>query len=188
MRYEPEHKTRTRDRIVRNASRKLRAEGLSGAGVASVMRASGLTVGGFYKHFRSKDELLADAIAQAFSDSEKVYSSLQHLPREDRWKGMVWAYLSTEHCDHPDTGCPVAALAPEMARAKLGVRKRVAGLIKGYRWVEFMPGRTTAERERNFFVIFSAMAGAVSIARILTEPVDRERVLASVRDHLLHSF
>ena len=63
MRYEPEHKTQTRDRIVRNAARKLRAEGLSGPGVASVMKASGLTVGGFYKHFRSKDELLADAIA-----------------------------------------------------------------------------------------------------------------------------
>jgi AcrR family transcriptional regulator len=55
MRYEPEHKAQTRDRIVRNAARKLRAEGLSGPGVASVMKASGLTVGGFYKHFRSKD-------------------------------------------------------------------------------------------------------------------------------------
>ena len=74
MRYEPEHKTRTRDRIVRNAARKLRAEGLSGPGVASVMKASGLTVGGFYKHFRSKDELLAEAIAQGFSEfSEKVF-------------------------------------------------------------------------------------------------------------------
>ena len=71
MRYEPEHKTQTRDRIVRNAARKLRAEGLSGPGVASVMKASGLTVGGFYKHFRSKDELLAEAIAQAFSDSAR---------------------------------------------------------------------------------------------------------------------
>src|SRR5947208_17055246 len=188
MRYEPEHKTRTRDRIVRNAARKLRAEGLRGPGVASVMQASGLTVGGFYKHFRSKDELLADAIAQAFSDSEKVYSSLQNLPREDRWREFVRLYLSPEHCDHPDSGCPVAALAPELGRAKPGVRKRIAGLIKGYRWIEFMPGRTLAERERNFFVIFSAMAGAVSIARILTDRADRERVLSSVRDHLLHSF
>ena len=188
MRYEPEHKTRTRDRIVRNASRKLRAEGFSGAGVASLMKASGLTVGGFYKHFRSKDELLAEAIAQAFSDSEKVYSSLQNMPREDRWKGVVRAYLSTEHCDHPDTGCPVAALAPEMARAKLGVRKRIAGLIKEYRWVEFMPGASAAERERNFFVILSAMAGAVSIARILTEPADRQKVLVDMRDHLLRCF
>src|SRR5438045_9700310 len=92
MRYEPEHKTRTRQRIVRNAARKLRGEGLSGPGVAAVMKASGLTVGGFYKHFRSKDELLADAIAQAFSDSEKLFSSLQHIPREDRWNEVVRRY------------------------------------------------------------------------------------------------
>ncbi len=189
MRYDPQHKSQTRDRIVRNAARKLRAEGLSAPGVASVMKASGLTVGGFYKHFRSKDELLADAMAQGFADSsEKICSSLQNVPREDRWKEIVRLYLSPEHCDHPDTGCPVAALAPEMARAKLGVRKRIAGLIKGYRWIEFMPGRTLAERERNFFVIFSAMEGAVSIARILTEPAGRQKVLADMRDHLLRSF
>ena len=189
MRYEPEHKTRTRDRIVRNAARKLRAEGLSGPGVAKLMKASGLTVGGFYKHFRSKDELLAEAIAQGFSESsEKIYSSLQNVPREDRWKEIVRWYLSPEHCAEPDTGCPVAALGAEIARAKLSVRKRISGLIKEYRWVEFMPGASAAERERNFFVILSAMAGAVSIARILTEPADREGVLASVRDHLLRSF
>ena len=191
MRYGPEHKTQTRDRIVRNAARKLRAEGLRGPGVASVMKASGLTVGGFYKHFRSKDELLTDAIAEGFLESgEKVYSALQNLPREDRWKELVRLYLSPEHCDHPDSGCPVAALAPEMARTKIGVRKRISGLIKerAERWVEFMPGRTAAERERNFVLIFTAMVGAVSVARILTDPADKERVLASVRNHLLHSF
>jgi TetR/AcrR family transcriptional regulator, transcriptional repressor for nem operon len=191
MRYEPEHKTRTRDRIVRNAARKLRAEGLSGPGVASVMKASGLTVGGFYKHFRSKDELLADAIAEGFSESgEKIYSSLQNVPREDRWKELVRVYLSPEHCDHADVGCPVAALAPEMARAKLSIRKRISDLMKGraQRWVEFMPGRTTGDRERNFLLIFTAMVGAVSVARILTDPGDRQKVLTDMRDHLLRSF
>jgi TetR/AcrR family transcriptional regulator, transcriptional repressor for nem operon len=191
MRYKPEHKTRTRDRIVRNAARKLRAEGLSGPGVASVMEASGLTVGGFYKHFRSKDELLAEALAQGFSEfDDRVYSSLQKVPREDRWREMVRWYLSPEHCDRPETGCPVATLAPDIARANSRVRKRMAGLMKQrwHRLVEFMPGATATERERNFLVIFSAMTGAVSIARILTEPADRRRVLASVQDHLLHRF
>ena len=191
MRYEPEHKTRTRDRIVRNAARKLRAEGLSGPGVASVMKASGLTVGGFYKHFRSKDELLAEAIAEGFSESgEKIYSSLQKVPREDRWKELVRVYLSPEHCDHADVGCPVAALAPEMARAKLSIRKRISDLMKGraQRWEEFMPGRTTGDRERNFLLIFTAMVGAVSVARILTDPGDRQKVLTDMRDHLLRSF
>jgi len=191
MRYEPEHKTRTRDRIVRNAARKLRAEGLSGSGVASVMKASGLTVGGFYKHFASKDELLADAIAQAFSEfNEKVYSSLQNVPLEDRWKEIVRWYLSLGHCDRPETGCPIAALAPEIARSKLGVRKRIAGLIKERANLlqDWMPGATAAERQRNLFIIFSAMTGAVSMARLLTESADRQKVLADMRDYLLRSF
>src|SRR5204862_64762 len=191
MRYDPQHKSQTRDRIVRNTARKLRAEGLSGPGVASVMKASGLTVGGFYKHFRSKDELLADAIAEGFSESsEKIYSSLQHVPREDRWKEMVRLYLSPEHCDHPDLGCPVATLAPEIARSKFSVRRRIANLMKerAGRWVEFMPGVTAKQREQNFFVIFSAMAGTVSVARLLTDPAERKKVLAGMRDHLLHSL
>jgi TetR/AcrR family transcriptional repressor of nem operon len=155
------------------------------------MKASGLTVGGFYKHFRSKDELLADAIARGFSEfSDKVHSSLQKVPPENRWKEVVRWYLSPEHCDHPATGCPVVTLAPEIARAKLSVRKRMGGLMKELtdRWAEFMPGATARERERNFLVIFSAMAGAVAIARLFPEPADRQRVLAGVRDYLLASF
>ena len=190
MRYEPEHKTRTRERIIRNAARKLRVEGLSGPGVESVMKASGLTVGGFYKHFRSKDELLAEAIAQGFSELSEKVSSLQDVPPQDRWKEIVGWYLSTEHCNHPGTGCPVVTLAPEIARAKLSVRKRTADLMKELAdgWAEFMPGVTAKERERNFFVIFSAMAGAVAIARLLPEPADRQKVLTSVRKYLLASF
>jgi TetR/AcrR family transcriptional repressor of nem operon len=190
MRYEPEHKARTRERIVRNAARKLRVEGLSGLSVASIMKASGLTVGGFYRHFRSKDELVTEAIAHAFSHSEKIYSSLQNLPREERWKEIVRWYLSPEQCDHADTGCPVAALAPEIARTKLGLRKRIADLMKdrSARWMDFMPGATAAKREQDFCVIFSAIAGAISMVRIITERADRERVLTTMRDHLLHSF
>jgi TetR/AcrR family transcriptional regulator, transcriptional repressor for nem operon len=112
------------------------------------------------------------------------------VPREDRWKEVVRLYPPTEHCDHPDTGCPVVALAPEIARAKVTVRKRISGLMKERTasWVEFMPGQTKSEREQNFFIIFSAMVGAVSIARLFTEPADRQKVLGSVRDHLLRNY
>ena len=191
MRYEPEHKSQTRDRIVRNAARKLRAEGLSGPGVASVMKASGLTVGGFYKHFQSKDELLADAIAMGFSEfGKKAHSLLKNVPREDWWKEIVRWYLSPGHCNHPETGCPVASLAPDIARAKLGIRRRIAGQVKGLaeQWVEFMPGATAVERERNFFVIFSSMAGAISTARLFTEPAERQKVLQNMQDYLLTNF
>ena len=87
----------------------------------------------------------ADAIALGFSEfSDKVFSSLQKVPPEDRWKEVVRWYLSPEHCDRPGTGCPVVTLAPEIARAKLSVRKRIAGLMKELtdRWAGFMPGVT----------------------------------------------
>jgi TetR/AcrR family transcriptional repressor of nem operon len=112
------------------------------------------------------------------------------VPPEDRWKEVVRLYLSPDHCDHPATGCPVVALAPEIARAKAPVRKRISGLMKERtaRWVELIPGQTKSEREQNFFIIFSAMAGAVSIARLFTEPADRQKVLGSMRDHLLRNW
>jgi len=191
MRYEADHKARTHQRIVKNAARRFRAEGLGGAGVATVMKASGLTVGGFYKHFRSKDDLLAAAIEEGFSEfSEKLSASLRDLPPAERWKEIVRLYLSPEHCEHTETGCPVAALAPEIARAAPAVRKRIAGTLKTWRerMLEFMPGRKAAERERNFIIIFSAMVGAVSIARIVPDPVAKENILSSVREHLLQSF
>jgi TetR/AcrR family transcriptional regulator, transcriptional repressor for nem operon len=191
MRYEADHKARTHQRILKNAARRFRAEGLNGPGVATVMKASGLTVGGFYKHFRSKDDLLAAAIEEAFSEfGEKIPAALRDVPAAERWKEIVRWYLSPEHCEHAETGCPVAALAPEIARAAPAVRKRIAGTLKAWqkRMVEFMPGRTAAERERNFTIIFTAMAGAVSIARILPDPMDKQRILSSVREHLLQSF
>jgi TetR/AcrR family transcriptional repressor of nem operon len=155
------------------------------------MEASGLTVGGFYKHFRSKDELLAHAIAQGFIDSgEEMSTALQNVPKAERWKELVRGYLSPGHCDNFDTGCPFAALGPEIARAKLPVRRRVSRLMKERtaQWLAFMPGGTARERERNFFIIFSGMMGAVSVARLFTDPADRRKVLESMRDHLLRSF
>lgn len=191
MRYEPDHKARTHRRIVKNAARRLRAEGLSGPGVATVMKASGLTVGGFYKHFRSKDDLLAEAIEESFSEfGDKLLAVLENVPPAERWKAIIRWYLSPEHCEHAETGCPVATLAPEIARAAPAVRKRIAGVMKARRErvMQFMPGETAVERERSFNIIFPAMAGAVSVARILPDPVERQKILDSVRDHLLGSF
>jgi TetR/AcrR family transcriptional repressor of nem operon len=191
MRYDADHKERTHRKILKNAAREVRARGLQGPAVAEVMKASGLTVGGFYKHFRNREELLAEAIEAGFSDfSEHVLLKLKEIPAGDRWKQVVRWYLSLEHCEHADVGCPVAALAPEIARAKPAIKKRVAGLLKARRQLmtEFMPGKSLAEKQRNFAVIFPAMAGAVAIARIFPDPADRQAVLDAMRDHLLESF
>jgi len=191
VRYQSDHKASTRQRIVRNAARQLRAKGLNGPGVATLMKASGLTVGGFYKHFRSKDDLLVQAIEEGMSDfGGQLFEATKHAPPDERWKEIVKWYLSLDHCERSDTGCPMATLAPEIARAAPAVKKRILNTMKARRerMLEFMPGRNAAERVRNFTVIFSAMAGAVSMARIMTDPVEKQKILSSVRDHLLESF
>ena len=117
MRYRPEHKAEIHQKIVKDASRRVRAEGLNGAAVAAVMRDTGLTHGGFYKHFGSKDDLLTESLREAFREIVDTWvDAAEQSPNKTAWKAIVKAYLSPEHCEHPEHGCPVAALAPELAR------------------------------------------------------------------------
>src|ERR1035438_1942144 len=112
MRYRPEHKAEVHQKIVKDASRRVRAEGLNGAGVAAVMCDTGLTHGGFYKHFGSKDELLLESLREAFREiADNLAHAAEQSPTETPWKAIVKAYLSPEYCDHVERGCPLPALA-----------------------------------------------------------------------------
>lgn len=191
MRYRPEHKAEVHQRIVKDASRRIRAEGLSGAAVAEVMRDTGLTHGGFYKHFGSKDELLLESLREAFREiADNLASAAEQARPEAAWKAIVKTYLSLEYCDHAERGCPLTALAPEMARADKAVRGQIFAELVKYkdRMLPFMPGRRTREKERAFFVIFSTMVGAVEIARMLPDRAAQEKVLSSAREFLLRNF
>lgn len=191
MRYRPEHKAEVHGKIVKDASRRVRAEGMNGAAVAAVMRDTGLTHGGFYKHFESKDDLLLEALREAFRDiGDKLVHATEPSHRKAAWKSIVNAYLSPEYCDHAERGCPLTALAPEMARVDKRMRGRILAELVSYkdRMLPFMPGRRAADKERAFFSIFSTMIGAIAIARMLPEPMMREKVLAVAKEYLLSSF
>jgi len=191
MRYAPEHKAEVHQQIVKDAARQVRAEGLTGAGVAALMRRNGLTHGGFYKHFESKEELLTESVAEAFRDfAEKLASVAENSGSDAPWKAIVKEYLSVKNCKQVEEGCPLSSLAPEMARANPKMIGHIVGSIFQYknRMVPFMPGRRTTDKERNFFVIFSAMIGAMEIARILPDSTAQEKVLSSTREFLLSSF
>ena len=191
MRYRPEHKLETHQKIVKDASRRVRAEGLSGAAVSTVMKDAGLTHGGFYKHFGSKDDLLLESLREGFREIEDALAhAAEQSPSGEAWKAIVRTYLSLDLCEHPERGCPLAALAPELARADKNMKPQIAAELVNYksRMLPFMPGRRSADRERAFFVIFSTMIGAIEIARMLPERAMREKVLASTRDFLLGSF
>jgi TetR/AcrR family transcriptional repressor of nem operon len=191
MRYQPEHKAETHRKIVKDASRRVRAEGMTGAAVSAVMRDAGLTHGGFYKHFENKDALLMESVSEAFQDiADRLTQAAQQSKPETAWKAIVKTYLSLEYCDHVEYGCPLPALGPELARADETMKPRIFEELKKYRsrMLPFMPGQRTADKESAFFAIFSTMVGAVEIARMLAEPAMREKVLASARDLLLRSF
>ena len=169
MRYGPEHKLETHQKIVKDASRRVRTEGLSGAAVSAVMKDAGLTHGGFYKHFASKEELLTESLSQAFEDiADRLVHAAEQSQPETAWKAIVKTYLSLEYCDHVEYGCPLPALAPELARADNAMKPQIFENLKKYksRMLPFMPGRRTADKDRAFFSIFSTMVGAMEIARM----------------------
>jgi TetR/AcrR family transcriptional regulator, transcriptional repressor for nem operon len=191
VRYRPEHKLETHRKIVKDASRRVRAEGLSGAAVSAIMKDAGLTHGGFYKHFGSKDDLLLESLREGFREIEDMLVlAAGKAPPGEAWKAIVRTYLSLELCEHPERGCPLAALSPELARADKRMKPQIVAELVNYksRMLPFMPGQRTADKERAFFAIFSTMIGAVEIARMLPDPAMREKVLASTRDFILRSF
>jgi TetR/AcrR family transcriptional repressor of nem operon len=191
MRYKPEHRVEVHRKILKDASRRVRAEGINGAAVSSVMRDSGLTHGGFYKHFESKEDLLTESLSEAFHEIiDRLAKVAEGSKRGTAWKAIVKAYLSPEHCNHAELGCPLAALATEFARADQALKAPIVMEMNQYKnqMLRWMPGRREADKERTFYAIFSTMIGAVAIARILPDQAARARVLASARDFLLSSF
>ena len=191
MRYQLEHKAETHQKIVKDGSRRVRAEGMTGAAVSAVMRDAGLTHGGFYKHFESKNALLMESLSAAFQEiADRLDATAKQSKPDAAWKAIVKTYLSLEYCDHIEHGCPLPALAPELARADKAMKPLIFEELKKYkeRMVPFMPGRRTADKESAFFAIFSTMVGTIEIARLLPEPAMREKVLANAREFLLRSF
>lgn len=191
MRYRPEHKAKIHQEIVKDASRRIRAEGMTGAAVSAVMRDAGLTHGGFYRHFGSKDDLLMESLQEAFRETANhLGQAAERSAPGTAWKSIVKGYLSPEHCDHAELGCPLAALGPQLARTDKAMKTRILAELAAYetRLLPFMPGRRRTDRQRAFLAIFSTMIGAIAIARILPDPAARAKVLANARDFLLRSF
>jgi TetR/AcrR family transcriptional repressor of nem operon len=158
-------------RILDAAARAVRRQGYAGVGVAEVMKEAGLTHGGFYAHFKSRDALLAAAIEHAAQDSVKILSrrikALQDAGASPV-RALVEGYLADEHVDACERGCPVAALGSEIARQSDDVlevsRKRVRGLVEKVR--QTLPPAAAAE---SAFGLAASLVGALQLARALGE-------------------
>src|SRR5712664_1349084 len=127
MRYPSEHKQQTREKIVKAAARRFCSRGSERAGIGDLMRDLHLTHGGFYRHFDSKEDLLVKAFEQGLDEiHSRIVSAVESAPKGSEVKALIDAYLSIEHCDNPAGGCPVAALATELARRPPRSKARLA--------------------------------------------------------------
>jgi TetR/AcrR family transcriptional repressor of nem operon len=191
MRYSADHKEATRERIVRTASRRFRGRGENNVAIADLMQELKLTHGGFYRHFESKEDLFAESIAKAF---EEGAARLKQVAKNARpgyeLKSIIEAYLSPKHCAHTAEGCPVAALAAEIARHPRTVRLRFDRAVRTYadQLARYMPGSTEDEKRRNCAILFSGMAGALSLARAVADESTRQKILEDAKEFYTRSF
>ena len=140
MRRSREEAAETRKRIVKAAAGEFRANGIVATGLADLMKAAGLTHGGFYKHFESKDQLVAEATADA------VQELIGRMEAQPTIKAAVAAYLSAEHRDHPASGCPLSAIGSELARTDARTRDAVTAGFE--RLVDLLAARSRGKNAR----------------------------------------
>jgi len=191
MRYTPQHKQETRERIVRAASRHFRRRGGKGVAIADLMSNLDLTHGGFYRHFDNKEQLMVEAVAKGFEDVRANFlAAVKEAPPADQLKAFIEEYLSLDHCANPADGCPIAALASEIARYPRTLRVKIDRAMREHieTLAKFVPGATEEERQRNCLVLVSGMSGALTMARTTADPELRKTILKAAKEFYIKTF
>ena len=177
----------THQRIIERASVLLREHGIDGIGLADLMHDAGLTHGGFYRHFASKNDLVAKACACAFAENARKLWKRVDEDRENALKVLVDEYLSERHCADRGHGCTVAALAADAARQDGQLRDvftgGVAGMIESI--APLMPGPSPEQRRTEAAAAAATMIGALTVARAASDPALARTVLDAARRAIL---
>jgi TetR/AcrR family transcriptional regulator, transcriptional repressor for nem operon len=178
MRYSKDHKQATRQRILEAAGRRFKQDGIDGAGVATVMSDAGLTNGAFYAHFSSKEDLVANVLAEQLRAQRQSFEA--QPSNRAGLEAFVRSYLAPEHRDQFADGCPSAALLDEIARRSPDTREVFTDEVMGV--VDDIASRldpTNAERARaDALTVFGLMVGTLQLARTLTDRELSDRLLA----------
>lgn len=176
-------KQKTHERIVTLAAKRLREEGLEGIGVADLMKEAGLTVGGFYKHFASRDELVAEAVETAIGSWRRQQEDKGIDPESVPLNDYTDNYLSQRHRDHCGEGCAYAALTADMARGSDAVRAvATEGLRRNFASMAArMPQPETEEARRKAIIASCLMTGALGLARVANDEALSNEILETVK-------
>jgi TetR/AcrR family transcriptional repressor of nem operon len=191
MKKSREETKATREKIVRTASKVFRKHGINGIGVADMMRAAGLTHGGFYKHFVSKDALAAEACQSALSETfDELSKSIEIVGKDEAFNTLIDSYLSKIHVFNPEHGCAIAALGAETARSDAQIKDAMAkgienlqGLIQ--RQLE-LKGISNAANKTDG--VLSAMVGGLILARNAVSPERSKEILSNTKFFIIQSI
>jgi TetR/AcrR family transcriptional regulator, transcriptional repressor for nem operon len=184
MRYRPGHKDETRVRILRSASKRFRETGYAAAGLNDIMKSADLTVGGFYAHFESKEDLLAAALEMEIDRTTAAFlKDLEGFEGEDWLREVARRYLSRTHRDHVADGCPVPAIAADVARSSPEVRDAFERSIRAC--LTEMTSRIDAARgldsEGRALAAMSTLIGGILLARAVRDAALSDRILRACR-------
>jgi len=186
VRYRPEHKEKTRERIVEAAASRFRRGGAEGASppLPEIMEAAGLTVGGFYRHFESKDELFLAALDHALAETLEVVRSIEQEDTGLAWMAKAAAtYLHPSHRDNVAQGCPLPALTAEVARRGESARVRFQEPLRQIvdEIAEHLPDDGTLDRRDRAWGFLATLVGGLLLARGVADSKEADEILRACR-------
>jgi TetR/AcrR family transcriptional repressor of nem operon len=184
MRVSREQAARNREHVVDTAARLFRERGYDGIGVADLMKEAGLTHGGFYANFASKEQLMAEACARAFDGAIERWGKMIAKDGDAALQTITEAYLSPGHVKQPGRGCAVAALGPDAARLAPPVRSGMtAGIAAQIETLAGLSdGENAADKRAQAISSYAAMIGALVLARVVDDASLSDEILAAVRE------
>ena len=181
MKVSREKAAEHRAAIVKAAGRLFRERGFDGVSVADVMNAAGLTHGGFYGHFASKNELMAEACGSALMTRVGSWPTLPELSKDKSLAAIAANYLTTHHRDNPGRGCLFAALGGEVGRQPRQVREQVGDGLQAYvaKLASLLPGRGKPRKREEAIAAMAGLVGAMVLSRAVSDPAFSEEILRS---------
>ena len=179
MKVSREQAAQHRERILEAAARRFRERGFEGIGVADLMKEAGLTHGGFYGHFASKEDRIAEASARALAQSLARWGELADRASGDPLSALGGAYLTSGHRDNPGAGCLLAALGPDVSRQGPAVRRSVTGYVRSAfdLVAKLVPGKSRAARRQKAIGTWATLVGALVIARAVDDRALSQEIL-----------
>jgi TetR/AcrR family transcriptional repressor of nem operon len=189
MGFSKAQRAKTHERIVKLAAKRFREEGLAGIGIAGLMKEAGLTVGGFYKHFDSRNDLVAEAVNSAFGGWKRRVDAAKSGGPPVSYEKLIDDYLSEAHRDNPGTGCAFSALAPEIARSDKRTRALTSEQVRNdiQLIAALRPAKDKRRARSRAILTFSALVGAMALARAVSDEALSREILKTVAE-LLKKF